>query len=149
MGLIDCCLSLRVYLLENTVDFIETQINMSQRSKKGYRWAFKDKMIALSIYYQRRRAYKLLQKLFVLPSKSTLQRILQNTEIEPGFNEKLFKALKVKSESMLPADRLCTLVFDEMTIKDFLKYESGKDKIDGFEDLGELGSSHFIANLES
>ena len=45
---------------------------------------------------------------------------------------------------MLPADRLCTLVFDEVTIKEFLKYASGKDKIDGFKDLGELGSSHFI-----
>ena len=138
--------SLHQYLPQNTVDFVETQIKISQKSKQGYRWSFKDKMMALSIYYQSKKAYSLLKKLFVLPSKSTLQKTLQRTEIEPGFNTKLFDALKVKSQSMAPADRLCALVFDEMSIKEFLQYESSSDRIEGFEDFGEVGTSAFVAN---
>ena len=37
--------------------FIESQVQMSQRSKYAYRWKVKDKMLALSILFHSRKAY--------------------------------------------------------------------------------------------
>lgn len=79
---------LSVYLPSDTILFIETQIRMSQRKKQGHRWAIKDKMLALSIFYHSRKAYRLLSKLFCLPSKSTLLRTLRKSNLSPGFSDR-------------------------------------------------------------
>ena len=133
-------------LSENTVAFLEGQIKLCQRKKSGYRYAVKDKMLALSIYYQSRKAYKLLRKIFILPSRTTIQRSLQNTNISPGFNNTVFEALKLKVQAMNPKDRNVALVFDEMLLKSSPVYNTGLDLIEEFEDLGELGRSAYVAD---
>ena len=55
---------LRAFLPENSMNFIETQIKMSMVKNHGQRWYLKDKLFAMSIFYQSRKAYKLLKKLF-------------------------------------------------------------------------------------
>lgn len=133
-------------LSDTTLAFIEGQLKLAQRQKNGYRYAIKDKMLALSIYYQSRKAYKLLRKIFILPSKPTIQRSLQNTNIYPGFNDTIFEALKLKVQTMDYTDRNVSLVFDEMAIKSALVYNKGLDMIEGFENLGELGTTKYIAD---
>ena len=64
----------------------------------------------------------------------------------PGFNDTIFDALKLKIETMDTKDRFVSLVFDEMTLKSSLIYKKGLDKVEGFEDLGECGSSAFVAD---
>ena len=71
---------------------------------------------------------------------------MQNTNIMPGFNDGVFDALKLKVENMDPKDRCVSLIFDEMALKSALVYNNGLDIIEGLEDLGELGSSHFVAD---
>ena len=43
---------LKQYLPSDTMSFIESQVDMSQRSKSADRWKMKDKMLALSIFLQ-------------------------------------------------------------------------------------------------
>lgn len=133
-------------LSENTLAFFEGQIRLCQKKKSGYRYAVKDKMLALSIYYQSRKAYKLLRKIFILPSRSTIQASLQNTNISPGFNNLVFNALQLKVQSMDIKDKNVALVFDEMSLKSALVYNTGLDLIEGFEDLGELGRTMYVAD---
>ena len=64
----------------------------------------------------------------------------------PGFNDGVFDALKLKVDNMDPKDRCVALIFDEMTLKSALVYNDGLDMIEGFEDLGELGTSHYVAD---
>ena len=129
-----------------TVNFIERQIILHDSKTTHRRYAVSDEMMALSIFYQSHKAYKLLSKLFALPSARTLQWSLQNTNILPGFNDSVFRALKTKIDAMNDKDRYVAVIFDEMVLKTALVYNHGLDKIEGFEDLGELGSSHFIAD---
>ena len=42
-------------------------------------------------------------------------------------------------------DKCVALIFDEMSLKSSLVYNHGLDKIEGFEDFGELGTSQFVA----
>ena len=64
----------------------------------------------------------------------------------PGFNDGVFDALKLKVDNMDPKDRCVALIFDEVTLKSALVYNDGLDMIEGFEDLGELGTSHYVAD---
>ena len=90
--------------------------------------------------------YKLLSKLFTLPSKRTLQQSLQRTNVMPGFSDSIFAALKLKISEMDEKDRCVAVVFDEMSLKNGLVYNHGFDKIEGFEDFDEFGSFHFVAD---
>ena len=140
-------LCLKQYLPEETMSFIESQVTMSQRkSKKAYRWKVTDKMLALSIFFHSRKAYKILSQLFILPSKGTLLHHLRKMNMKPGFNESVFEALSLKVKAIDNRDCNVALVFDEMSIKQGLMYNSGSDSIEGFEDFGEFGTTRYIAN---
>ena len=137
---------LKCHLPLETVNFIERQIKLHKSKTSHRRYAITDKMLALSIFYQSRKAYKILSKLFALPSKSTLQRTMQNTNIMPGFVEPVLDALKVKVSIMDPRDRYIALIFNEMSLKMSLTYNHGLDKIEGFEDFGENNNSLFVSD---
>ena len=137
---------LKHHLPIETVGFIERQIMLQHSKKCNHRYAIKDKMMALSIYYQSPKAYKLLSKLFALPSKRTIQHSLENTNVKPGFNDAVFHALQIKCNTMDDKDKCVALIFDEMSLKSSLVYNHGLDKIEGFEDFGELGTSQFVAD---
>ena len=126
--------------------FIESQVQMSQRSKYAYRWKVKDKMLALSILFHSRKAYKILSRFFILPSIRTLQHDLQKMDIKPGFSDSVLEALKVKVNAMDCRDKNVVLVFDEMSIKEGLLYNVRRDIIEGFEDFGHIGQTRYIAN---
>ena len=124
---------IKQYLPSQIKSFIESQVQMLQRSKYAYRWKVKDKMLALSILFHSRKAYKILSCFFILPSIRTLQHDLQKMSIKPGFSESVLEALKVKVNAMDCKDKNVVLIFDEMGIKEGLLYNVGRDVIKGFE----------------
>ena len=64
----------------------------------------------------------------------------------PGFNDAIFGTFRMKVSTMHEKDRCVALVFDEMSLKTTLVYNHGLDKIEGFEEFGEWGRSHFLAD---
>ena len=106
----------------------------------------KDKMLALSVFFHSKKAYKILSHIFILPSECTLIRDLRKMNMKPGFNESVLKALTVKAKAMDDRDCNVALVFDEMTIKHGLVYNAGTDTIEGFEDFGDIGQTRYVAN---
>ncbi|GFN89954.1 THAP domain-containing protein [Plakobranchus ocellatus] len=94
----------------------------------------------------RTQIYRLLSKLFRFPSVSTLRKSVSSLDLKPGSSPSILKALKVKVKSMIPDAKLCTLVFDEMSIKEALCYDPKHDVVRRFEDYAHLGRSRYIAN---
>ena len=103
-------------------------------------------MLALSILFHSRKAYKILSHFFILPSIRTLQHDLQKMHIKPGFSDSVLEALKVKVNAMDCRDKNVALVFDEMSIKEGLLYNVGRDIIEEFEDFGHIGQTRYITN---
>jgi hypothetical protein len=135
------------YLPTQTANFVKAQIKLKTKvSKKGYRWSMQDKMFLLSVFYHSRKVYRLLCKLFVLPSKTTLLKMLQQMNLYPGFNGQVFDALQRKVKILKPIDQQCVLIFDEMAIKTHLSYNRNGDYIEGFEDFGSIGQTQYVAN---
>ncbi len=134
------------YLDPTTYQFVQKQVEMAQKKNKGNRWTISDKMMALSIHNQSRKAYKMLSKIFKLPSESTLKRCLKNTNINPGFTDKVFEGLKKKVDGMGENEKKCVLVYDEISLKSGLTYNPATDSIEGYEDFGEAGQTKYVAN---
>jgi hypothetical protein len=75
-----------------------------------------EKVLALSMYKHSGKGYKFLRKLFALPSRQTISKLLNAIPINTGVNNVLFKYLKESSLKMAKKDKYCVLLFDEMCL---------------------------------
>ena len=137
------------YLNGPVLSFFASQLrNSSRRTKaRGRRWSYTDKVIALSLYHQGPRAYQHSSRIFTLPAVSSLRRWLQSIEVHPGFNENIFEVMKHKVSSMKERESDCVVTFGEMSIRAGLTYDISNDRVEGFEDFGEVGRTNNVANL--
>lgn len=92
-----------------------------------------ERKFSLSLFYKSPSAYKFLlySKQIALPGISSIRRWVGNSKCQPGFSPVLFKQLKIKVDSMSEEEKYCTLVFDEMKIKNFLEYSKYLDLVEG------------------
>lgn len=70
------------------------QLKLCTKHKKARRFTTEEKLIALSIYKQGPKSYKFLQKIFILPCKTTLKKMISQINIEPGINPQIFELIK-------------------------------------------------------
>jgi len=130
-----------------TSTFIESQIRTQSKKAKGRRFTLDDKIFALSLFKQSGKAYRLLQKVFALPCKSSLMGLLQKIPFETGINKKIFQHLKkTVSKIKNPLDKYCTVIFDEISLSAGLQYVPHQDRVVGFEDLGNNKSKPLFAD---
>lgn len=83
------------------------QVKMCTTKPKGRRFTLEEKLIALSILKQGPKSYRFLQKIFILPSESTLKKLVAKLNVTTGINQQIFNAMK---------DEVC------INIKDFFVY---------------------------
>lgn len=123
------------YGLEGT-RFVE-QVKLSRvKNKKGHRFTNDFKKMALKQYYQSPLAHRSLGKDMILPSKSTLQRMVKHIRNDPGLDKFIFKKIKKITENYEQKDKLCLILIDEISIQRNLFYHKAKDHIMGFYDNG-------------
>lgn len=117
----------------------KTMCEMQFKMKKR-KWTAAERELALSIYHKSPAAYeKMLQKGIILPALSTVRSWIGRSKFLPGFNAFFWENLKKKFEGEDEKMTSCTVMFDELSIKDCLEYNPHLDFIEGFEDLGTLG----------
>lgn len=74
--------------------FLKMQVGLCTKKKNARRYTTEEKIIALSIMKQSPKCYKFLSKIFILPSKSTLNALIAQLIIEPGVNPQVFNLIK-------------------------------------------------------
>jgi hypothetical protein len=57
--------------------------------------------------------------------------------MKPGVNEDILILLQDVCANMSDEYRDCIIMWDEMSIKEFLQYDKNRDKLEGVEDFGE------------
>ena len=129
-----------------TLQFLCNQLRLVDQKQQGRRWKDSDKEFALSLYHASPKAYRILKQLFLLPSISTLRRIMRKIKIYPGFNKTILKALETKVSSMPANSELCCVIVDEMALKEAVEYNQEKDYVEGLEDFGVNGRTKYVAN---
>lgn len=129
-----------------TTQFINSQLRNANKPPTARRWSTEDKAFALSLFKRSPKLYNYLRNIFQLPSPRSLQLILASIPFECGLLKPVLEHLKIHVENMDEIDRYCALIFDEMSLSSGLYYESHKQRISGFEDLGTKGRTSNPAN---
>lgn len=125
--------------IENLPDAVQTLIKLQLKFKskpRGRRYTIDEKIMALTILKQSPKAYKLLNKMFVLPSKRCLQKILSTFTLRPGINKNILQNLKRHVERLPEEKKLVNLLFDEVSLAPGLVYNAFLNEIVGFQDNG-------------
>jgi len=134
--------------LQNKSSNVKTFVRMQIYHKIRKPWSQAEKQLALSIYYKSPSCYKFMcnNLKFVLPSVRTIQDWLRVTSLRTGVDVNLKQRLKLKAKSMSTRERMCVVMVDEVSIKKQLEYHRTEDAIEGYEDLGFLGTSSDLGN---
>lgn len=118
-----------------------------QLKKKRTPWTSEEKNLALTLFYKSPAAYKFLRLQNInLPGPSTIRRWIGESKFLPGFSRSFFNHIQKKFENKSNIDKVCSISFDEIYIKEFLEYSKDYDFIEGFEDFGHYGRSKKTAN---
>lgn len=134
------------YVNEPTYHFVMCQIRNQKVNPRGRRYTLEEKILALSLYKKSGKGYRLLSKIFTLPSPRVLSTLLQCIPFKAGINHQIFQNLKEKVAKMEKLqDKACIVMFDEMAISPKLTYQRKDDVVIGLEDYGDEKNG-FIAN---
>ena len=120
----------------NLENFVRMQIKLHGKKKRGRRYSPELKSSAISIFHASGKAYRLLSKLFILPSKSSLHRYISRMPNKTGISQGSLKIIEKKVLQMNLREKECTLCMDEISLKTNLFYSVPADKIVGLEDFG-------------
>ncbi len=129
--------------------FVSTQLRMSQRKCQSYRWTTQDKSFFLSLWHASPKCYRLLCKIFSMPSIRTMQKTFQAVDFKTGFNSNILSTMRKAMETTKPIDKLCAIITDEMSLKRPVHYNEAADWVEGFEDFGKGQRTPYVANYTS
>lgn len=141
--------AIKIKALQNITtnpQFLETLDKMSSTSKiltllqfrehkkevKGRRFTLEEKILALTILKQSPKGYRFLRKIFILPSRQILIKLIHMADINAGINKNLMAQVQKATHKMKPEHKLCVVLFDEMSLKPNVAYNERKDRVSGF-----------------
>lgn len=116
--------------------FTNLQLRATNTKARGRRFSLDEKLLSLSLYKQSAKSYRTLAKLFTLPSRKTLTNLLSKIPVNPGIDQTLMKVLKNSVIKLTEKQKLCAILFDEISLDPNLTYDHNSGMITGFEDNG-------------
>ncbi|KAL7290666.1 hypothetical protein TKK_0015426 [Trichogramma kaykai] len=96
-----------------------------------------EKQFALGLYYKSPKAYKFLLNYFNLPCLTNIYKWVNSINLRPGVNVDFLEQLKIKLKSKNNYEKLSVLMWDEMSIKKGLSYNTKLDLLEGFQDMSD------------
>lgn len=108
----------------------------TKKKQKGRRFRLEEKVLSLSLFKRSPKCYALMRKYFTLPSTKCLKRLLSDIKLNSGTNKIIYAKLKKVVKDLPREDKLCTLIFDEMSLTPQVHYDASSDKLKGFASHG-------------
>ena len=81
-----------------TYEFILQQIRNQNIKAKARKYSLNDKILALSLMKTCGKGYRILSKIFSLPSRRTLTNLLNSLPLKAGLNEQIFRSLRKRAK---------------------------------------------------
>jgi hypothetical protein len=100
---------------EIIADFFLSQLRTQKYKPRGRRFTVNDKILALSIYKHSGRGYRFLSKIFSLPSRKILTKMLNKIPYQTGINESIFNHLKKRVSDMETIEKHCAFADHALT----------------------------------
>lgn len=128
--------TLRSCLTPGFYKLLNGQVMLHGRKMKGRRWPQEMKEFALSTFFHSPMAYKHLSKMFALPTSRSLRKWLSEVPMTTGIIPNVVDVLKDATSDWPLQDRVCIIMFDEMSLRQNLQYDTKNDIVLGFSDNG-------------
>jgi len=109
---------------------------ISTRQRRKSRKDFEDRQLALELFLMASSAYQFYRPLCLLPTMRQLQKHICSWDMQPGLNDNVMSALRLKLKSLPPMKRHCCLCANEMRLRPHLFYNLSRDRIIGFYNTG-------------
>ncbi|KAK3918429.1 DNA transposase, partial [Frankliniella fusca] len=134
-----------MFISPETKIILESQLVNWKKKPQTRRWTIKMKCLALAIWKRSRRVYRWLSTMMALPVESTLRDLLVDIPLESGINIVAMDNLSKKTAQFSSKDRVCQVMFDEVSLKTGLYWNNKSKIIEGFEDYGLNGRTVALA----
>lgn len=83
-----------------------------------------------------------------MPTRTTLQKVLNRIIIHPGIQDVIFNAVAKLATKLKKDKKDCVLLFDEMAISPHLQYNCSRGLIEGYEDYGYYRTNHIADHVQ-
>lgn len=124
------------YLTKDALALFRTQLYLQPLQKFRRRWPPYFRGFARQLHFQGPRAYRYLHNFLTLPTERYLKMWLQDMAVHAGVQPAVIDELQTRLGDLEPRERVCTLMFDEMSIKQHLEYDEHTDMVYGYVDSG-------------
>ena len=94
-------------LPENLAHFIRMQLNLHRKKAKGKRYSPRMKSIVVSWYHASEKAYRMLSKLFILPTKASFGKYISKMPAATEISQGPLNTIKRKVDNMSKSEKLC------------------------------------------
>lgn len=129
---------LRTKFNKQLFEFFTMQLTNCGRSKHGRRYTPEQKSLCLALYKQGPKSYRFKETWCALPTKRTLGRYSANLIFKSGVDDKIFDAVKHIVKDWPEKDKICSFLWDEVSIKQHIDYCQSQDKIEGFVEISKV-----------
>ena len=113
--------------------FCKANLKIGQKNRDAGDY-LNQKNMALAIYKQSPACYRLLRRMFALPSQGSLHKLMNRVPLKPGINGHIFSAWKKMAQNHDDQNNIGILSFGEISVKKY--YNHQLDKIQGFQEHG-------------
>ena len=118
-------------------NFVHMILRNAHKNSKGRRFTMDEKLLCLSIFKRSAATYRYLGTFLPLPSPTSVKKLLRRIKLDTGITPTMRDLLKDAANRMTDdLDKVCVLMWDEVSLKMHLQYCYQKEKIIGFEDWG-------------
>ena len=118
-------------------DFVNMIIRNAGKRKHGRRYTSDERLLCLSIYKRSASAYRYLCSFLPLPAPRRVRQLLSHIRLDCGVTKTIKDCLKEMANRMMdPLDKVCILMWDEVSLQLNVQYCAEKDKLVGLEDWG-------------
>ncbi len=118
-------------LTKDEMTILKERLESKGKSRKGREYSTDYKHLVIRISFKSTKTYKYLSKRLNLPPKSTISRWMSKIQFRDGLDDNLFALLALRVKEIEQADRYACLLMDEMSLKEGLDYDHGRDKVVG------------------
>lgn len=112
--------------------YTKNQIDiMLGRKKKVQQWTADELSMGFTLNYLSKPALKFINKTcnFPLPSAKCLQDYAARIDMRKGFFYDVFRILKAYAATLSERDRICVIIYDEMSVSEVYEYDRRNDDV--------------------
>ena len=124
--------------------FVSMILRNAGKRKHGRQYTPDERLLCLSIYKRSASAYRYLCTFLPIPAPRRVRQILNHVRLDCGVTKTMKDCLKETANRMMdPLDKVCVLMWDEVSLMLNVQYCAEKDKVVGLEDWGTNRTSKY------